>query len=76
MDLRGFVFGPGVWHSPMIVLGEQPVHFVLVGSINGVAQEDRQETPLSSDEGQANLVVRLTPESPPKMNQIAVKAKL
>lgn len=40
---QAVTYGPGTWHAPMVVLGEQPIEFVVVQYANGVADEDCQE---------------------------------
>lgn len=50
-DVRAFVaggrqavtYGAGVWHAPMVVLGEKRVDFVVVQTTNGVPNDDCQE---------------------------------
>jgi ureidoglycolate lyase len=40
---QGVTYGPGTWHSPMVVLGDQAVDFLVLQYANGVANEDCQE---------------------------------
>lgn len=73
---QAVVYGPGVWHAPVIVVGTKPVEFVLVRHVNGVPQEDRQEVVLSSLERRAALNVVLTSEPLPEESHPIVRAKL
>jgi ureidoglycolate lyase len=53
-NLRAFVangaqavtYGVGTWHAPMVVIGRNPIDFVVVQFANGVAIEDCQEKEL------------------------------
>ncbi|EMD00256.1 hypothetical protein BAUCODRAFT_62859 [Baudoinia panamericana UAMH 10762] len=55
-NLRAFIargdqavtYGAGTWHAPMVVLGEQPVDFVVVQYMSGVALDDVQEVEIES----------------------------
>ena len=49
-------FGPGVWHGPIMVVGEKPIEFVVMQFSNGVAAEDTQEVQLDSSPGQGMSV--------------------
>ena len=58
-NLRAFIargdqavtYGPGTWHAPMVVLGENEIEFVVVQYANGIAEEDCQEVEISVDRG-------------------------
>lgn len=41
---QAVTYAAGTWHSPMVVIGEKPVDFVVIQFSNGVAAEDCQET--------------------------------
>ncbi|USP73091.1 ureidoglycolate hydrolase [Curvularia clavata] len=64
-NLRAFVatgaqavtYGPGTWHAPMIVIGDQPIDFVVVQFANDVGNEDCQEILLKPDETASEGVV-------------------
>lgn len=40
---QAVTYGVGTWHAPMVVIGEKRVDFVVVQSVNGVAEDDCQE---------------------------------
>lgn len=40
---QAVTYGPGTWHSPMVVVGEKRVDFVVVQFLNGVEGEDCEE---------------------------------
>lgn len=40
---QAVTYGPGTWHAPMVVLGEQPIEFVVIQFANGTGDEDCQE---------------------------------
>ncbi|KIW02834.1 uncharacterized protein PV09_05891 [Verruconis gallopava] len=62
---QAVTYGPGTWHAPMVVLGEEPVDFVVVQFANGVGDEDCQEVLLQSEGGKGvEVVVEMTPDSP------------
>ena len=83
-NLRAFIadgsqaitYGAGVWHAPMVVLGTNPVEFVVVQHANGVAREDCQEVEIL-DKGidQGIFVVVPSSEGSVELDQ-ALKAKL
>ena len=77
---QAVIYGPGVWHAPVMVVGTNPIEFVLVQHVNGVPREDRQEVLLSSLQQRPALNVLLTSElrleAPPEANEPIVKAKL
>ena len=54
---QAVTYGPGTWHAPMVVLGEQAVDFVVVQYANGVPLEDCQEIELESTGGEGLGVV-------------------
>ena len=54
---QAVTYGPGTWHAPMVVLGEQAVDFVVVQYANGVPLEDCQEVELESADGEGWGVV-------------------
>lgn len=45
---QAVTYGPGTWHAPMVVIGTEPVSFVVVQFANGVDIEDCQEVVLHS----------------------------
>ncbi|KAH8752151.1 ureidoglycolate hydrolase-like protein [Hyaloscypha sp. PMI_1271] len=57
-NIRAFVangaqavtYGAGTWHAPMVVIGRNPIDFVVVQFANGVAIEDCQERELEEQE--------------------------
>jgi ureidoglycolate lyase len=56
-NIRAFVangaqavtYGVGTWHAPMVVIGQNPIDFVVVQFANGVATEDCQERELGEE---------------------------
>jgi ureidoglycolate lyase len=56
-NIRAFVangaqavtYGAGTWHAPMVVIGQNPIDFVVVQFANGVAVEDCQERELEEE---------------------------
>ncbi|KAI9779762.1 MAG: Ureidoglycolate lyase [Peltula sp. TS41687] len=79
-NLRAFVadgsqavtYGAGVWHAPMVVLGTEPVEFVVVQYANGVAREDCQEVEVD----QRVFVVVPSSDGSVELDQPPLKAKL
>ena len=45
---QAVTYGAGVWHAPMVVLGEKRIDFVVVQSTNGVPEDDCQEVAIES----------------------------
>ena len=45
---QAVTYGAGVWHAPMVVLGEKRIDFVVVQSTNGVSKDDCQEVDIQS----------------------------
>lgn len=56
---QAVTYGPGTWHAPMVVLGQEAVDFVVVQYANGVALDDCQEVELTSRNGEEGLRVVL-----------------
>lgn len=62
-DVRAFfacgrqavTYGAGVWHAPMVVLGERRVDFVVVQTTNGVPEDDCQEVDIKGGTLAINL---------------------
>lgn len=50
--LQAITYGAGVWHAPMVVLGQKALDFVVVQYANGVDIEDCQEVVLQADDGE------------------------
>ncbi|KAI9048930.1 hypothetical protein LZ554_006781 [Drepanopeziza brunnea f. sp. 'monogermtubi'] len=65
---QAVTYGAGTWHAPMVVVGRQPINFVVVQFANGVGIEDCQEAELDPENGQQLLVaVRMQPTMPLKL---------
>jgi ureidoglycolate lyase len=47
---QAVTYGAGTWHAPMVVIGRDPIDFVVVQFANGVAIEDCQEWELAARE--------------------------
>jgi ureidoglycolate lyase len=47
---QGVTYGAGTWHAPMVVLGAEPIDFVVVQFANQVGIEDCQEVDLVGTE--------------------------
>ena len=45
---QAVTYGAGVWHAPMVVVGEKRIDFVVVQSTNGVSKDDCQEVDIQS----------------------------
>jgi ureidoglycolate lyase len=48
---QAITYGAGTWHAPMVVIGRNPIDFVVVQFANGVAIEDCQERELEERKG-------------------------
>ncbi|KAH9825873.1 Ureidoglycolate lyase [Teratosphaeria destructans] len=57
---QAVTYGPGTWHAPMVVLGEEPIEFVVVQFANGVGVEDCQEVDVKSDCDDEGVAVDVT----------------
>lgn len=61
---QAVTYGPGTWHAPMVVIGEEPIDFVVVQYANGVGDDDCQEVVIQSKNGEGvSVVVEVIPES-------------
>jgi ureidoglycolate lyase len=47
---QAVTYGAGTWHAPMVVIGTDPIDFVVVQFANGVAIEDCQERAVEEPE--------------------------
>ena len=45
---QAVTYSPGVWHAPMVVVGEREVSFLVTQYSNGVGGEDCEEVELGS----------------------------
>jgi ureidoglycolate lyase len=54
---QAITYGAGTWHSPMAVIGDKAIDFVVVQNINGVGLEDCQEVELVSDSEGLTIVI-------------------
>lgn len=54
---QAVTYGPGTWHAPMVVIGDEAIDFVVLQYANGVADEDCQEVLLESREGKGIEVI-------------------
>ncbi|MCJ1409175.1 Ureidoglycolate lyase [Ptychographa xylographoides] len=54
---QAVTYGVGIWHAPMIVIGEREISFVVTQFMNGVADDDCQEVEFEA--GSAGLCVIL-----------------
>jgi ureidoglycolate lyase len=54
---QAITYGAGTWHSPMAVIGERAIEFVVVQNINGVSLEDCQEVELVNDDEGLTVVI-------------------
>lgn len=53
---QAVTYGAGIWHAPMVVVGDKPIDFVVVQFANGVGLEDCQEAELRVNQGDKLLV--------------------
>ena len=53
----GVTYGVGVWHAPMIVVGDARIDFVVSQWMSGKESEDCQEVDLAGLDGQGIEVV-------------------
>ncbi len=70
---QAITYAAGTWHAPMIVVGTNPVEFVVLQYSNGIAEEDCEEVHLLGDsntDDRLSVVVRL------ESNVKLMKAKL
>ena len=72
---QAVIFGPGVWHGPIMVVGEKPIEFVVIQFSNGVAAEDTQEIQLDSSPDQG-MSVAIPSSVNPNGGLSTMKAKL
>jgi ureidoglycolate lyase len=59
---QAITYAAGTWHAPMVVIGRNPIDFVVVQFANGVAIEDCQERELDVEERDKILVAVAKPE--------------
>jgi len=59
---QAVTYGAGAWHAPMVVIGRNPIDFVVVQFANGVAIEDCQEREHDVEEREQVLVAVARPE--------------
>ena len=53
----GVAYGVGVWHAPMIVVGDARIDFVVTQWMSGKEREDCQEVDLAGLDGQGIEIV-------------------
>ena len=46
---QAVTYGAGIWHAPMVVVGEKRIDFVVVQSVNGVSEDDCQEVEIEQE---------------------------
>jgi len=59
---QAVTYAAGTWHAPMVVIGRNPIDFVVVQFANGVGIEDCQERELDVDKRETILVAVAKPE--------------
>lgn len=53
---QALTYGPGTWHSPMVIIGDNSVAFMVIQFANGIGKEDCEEIRLQRAE-QGGVVV-------------------
>lgn len=53
---QAVTYGAGIWHAPMVVIGNRPVDFVVVQFTNGVGIEDCQEVEIREKKGRELVI--------------------
>jgi ureidoglycolate lyase len=57
---QAVMYAAGTWHSPMIVIGQKPVDFLVLQFVNGVGVEDCQEIELGGESGSMEKTVTVS----------------
>jgi ureidoglycolate lyase len=52
---QAITYGPGTWHAPMVVLGQNPIEFVVVQYMNSNSDDNCQEFDIEQDEAVIDL---------------------